>query len=64
MTIKVERYTKNGITSSLRYGFGGGRYFVSLDDVVLAQGTSYRGVWPVGLEARTMLRVTGWEAVK
>lgn len=60
MTIKTERYTKNGVVTTLEYGAGRGSYYVLLDGVVLAQCSSYRPVWAVGAVARTALTETGW----
>lgn len=62
MTIKATRYVKNGIETTLEYGFGRGSYYVVQDGVVLAQCSAYRPVWATGQTAETALAETGWVA--
>ncbi len=62
MTITAKRYVKDGIETTLEYGVGGGRYYVKLDDVVLAECFSYRAPWIKGQEAEKALKETGWKA--
>lgn len=61
MTIKRETFTKDGETTVLEYGMGGGQYYVKIDDVVLSQTTAWRFAWDRGQEARHALAATGWE---
>lgn len=61
MTVSAKRYEKNGITTTLEYGTGGGMYYIKIDDVVIAQCTSYRPAWRRGQDAEQMLAETGWE---
>lgn len=63
MTIKAKTYIKNGVTTTLEYGMGGGSYYVKLDDVVLSQCSSYRPAWAKGQETEGALSETGWEKV-
>ena len=62
MTIKAERYTKDGIETTLEYGVGRGQYYIVQDGIVLAQCSAYRPVWAKGQEARTALVESGWES--
>lgn len=62
MTITTERFTKDGIATFLTWNTWAGRYWVALDDVVLAEGHSSRGVWVAGQDARKALTETGWTA--
>ena len=63
MTIKRERYTKDGIETTLEFGTGRGWYYVKLDNVVLSQTTMWRFAWDAGRNARTALASTGWSLV-
>jgi len=67
MTIKAERYTKNGETTTLEFGMSSSgsltQYYVKLDTVVVSQSALYRPVWESGVNARAMLNATGWRKV-
>jgi hypothetical protein len=61
MEISAVTVTKSGITSNLVFGYGDGRYFVCLDDVVIVEPTTVsRAAQARFCDVRAGLVSCGW----
>lgn len=63
MTISLKRFRKDDLTMNLRYGFGGGEYWIALDGVVLVQTPMWRPAWDRGQRAEREIVAAGWEKI-